>query len=181
MALSGNYWSDYAEEIEILRDWLLVGMQNGYVTEQLLGEHNWSLLLIWKESSEHLYRECIEAFTDKINSLKECLKSVGDKSIVIFGAGKYGKFFHALCEKRYPGKVVAYCDNRKELDGTDLQGVFVLEPSKAVMQFSNAVFVISIARDVENVCEQLLNMGIEQERIVKYKPDYTHLLFGMDY
>ena len=181
MALSGKYWADYAEEIEVLRGWLLAGIQNGYVTEQLLGERNWSLLLIWKESSEQLYWKCIEAFEDKMNRLKECLKSVGDKQIVIFGAGKYGKFFHALCENRYPGKVVAYCDNQEELDGTCLQGVSILEPSKAAKQFTDAVFVISITKDVESVYKQLLNLGLEREQIVIYRPDYSHLLFNIEY
>lgn len=181
MALSGKYWDDYAEEIEILRGWLVAGIQEGYVTEQLLGERNWSLLLIWKEGSEHLYRNCIEAFEDKINRLKECLNSVGDKSIVIFGAGKYGKFFHALCENRYPEKVVAYCDNREEMDKTDLQGVTIWNPQKAVKRFPEAVFVISIAKDTERVCKQLLELGVEQEKIVIYKPDYSHLLFNAEY
>ena len=181
MALSGKYWKEYAEEIEILRGWLLAATDEGFVTEQLLGERNWSLLQMWKKSSEKLYMECVEAYASKVNRLKECLYCVGDKPIVIFGAGKHGTFFHALCENRYPGKVVAYCDNREELDGTDLQGVLVLKPSKAVMQFADAVFVISIAKDVESVCEQLLNLGIEQERVIKYKPDYTHLLFNLEY
>lgn len=181
MALSGKYWKEYAEEIEILRGWLLAAADKVFVTEQLLGERNWNLLQIWKESSEKLYMECVEAYASKVNRLKECLDCVGDKSIVIFGAGKYGTFFHALCENRYPGKVVAYCDNRKELDGTKLQGITVIQPAKAVSLYSKAVFVISIAKDTENACNQLLNLGLKREQIVIYKPDYSHLLFGMNY
>ena len=151
------------------------------MTEQLLGERNWSLLLIWKESSEHLYQKCIKIFADKIDRLRECLDCVGNNPIVIFGAGKYGKFFHALCENRYPGKVVAYCDNRESLNGTDLQGVTIWNPQKAVKSFPEAVFVISIVKETESVYKQLLELGVKQEKIVIYKPDYSHLLFNAEY
>lgn len=181
MAISGRYWDEYAPEIEILREWLLDAENRGIITKETLGDYNWNLLQTWKSGSEHLYRHYAEPYCQKGAKVKKYFQSIGDSSIVIFGAGKYGRFFHMLSENRYPGKVVAYCDNKPELAETMLQGVKIVAPEKAVELYPQAVFVISVYRDVETVYEQLSKLGVCKEKIVRYEPECDNMLMNLIY
>lgn len=181
MASNGQYWDGNRKEIETLREWLGNAEREGELTEKSLGENNWNLLRLWMKGSDVLYNYLRKVYEERLQKLRECFYKIGDKEIVIFGAGKYGKFFHALSENRYPGKVVAYCDNRTDLAGTLLQGVTIVEPLQAVTLFYGAVFVITVSKDMEGAYEQLLQLGMKAGNIVNFKSEYDYLLFNMDY
>jgi glycosyltransferase involved in cell wall biosynthesis len=181
MASNGQYWEGNRKEIETLGKWLGNAEREGVLTEKSMGENNWDLLRLWMKGSDVLYRYLKKVYEERLQRVRECFCKIGDKEIVIFGAGKYGKFFHALSENRYPGKVVAYCDNRTDLAGTLLQGVAIVEPSQAVTSFYGAVFVITVSNDAEGAYEQLLQLGLEEKKIVKFKSEYDYTLLGMSY
>lgn len=181
MAISGKYWDEYAAEIEMLREWLLDAENQNIITEEIVGDYSWNLLQIWKSGSDDLYRHYVEAYSQKNDKVRKCFQNIGGCSIVIFGAGKYGRFFHTLSENRYPGKVVAYCDNKPELTGTLLQGVEIVAPETAVERYPQAVFVISVYKDVETVYVQLSKLGVCKERIVRYEPECDNMLLNMKY
>ncbi len=181
MAAGGRYWKESAEEIEELRRWLMDAKEQGMLTEESLSEYDRALLKLWWKGSEVLYMRCKERYGEKIQAVRTCFQAAGNHEIVIFGAGKYGTFFHALSENRYPGKVAAYCDNGTNLQGKTLQGVTVYEPAQAVERFHGAVFVVTMVRDKENARKQLLQLGVPDERIVEFVPVQDYLLFNMDY
>lgn len=181
MALSGQYWDEYAHEIEILREWVLDAECQNILTKEILGEYNWSFLQIWKSGSCDLYKYCAERYFPANEQIKKCFEIVGNRKIVIFGAGKYGKFFHALCENRYPGKVIAYCDNKAENIGPSLQGISVVNPAKAVELYPEAVFVVAVYKKVEDIYEQLSELGVCKGRIVRYEPYCDNMLLNMEY
>lgn len=181
MALSGCFWTEYEHEIEIIRKRLLEAEKDGLLDIEKLVGNNEILFRQWHKGARELYLYYKGKFDEMIFRLKSCLEAAKDRPVVVFGAGRYGKFFHALCENRYPQKVVGYCDNKQELWGRIQQGVKIYEPEKAAEQFVDALFVICIIKEGEKVREQLLGMGIPQERIVVYKPDYYYLLFNAEY
>lgn len=181
MALSGEYWSEYSKEIETLRFWILSAQKKGLLSETMLGITNWKLLEIWQNGSYNLYKHCVDKYYKKNSTIKDCFGKIGKNKVVIFGAGKYGQFFHALCEKKYPKKVVAYCDNNSALSGSWLQGVRILDPKCAVQTYLEAVFVITVYKDVENVRNQLLMMGVSAERIIRYEPNCDSKMLNMEY
>lgn len=181
MAISGKYWDEYVAEIEILREWLLDAENQDIIKEEIVGDYSWNFLQTWKSGSDDLYRHYAEVYSLKNEKVRKCFQSIGGCSIVIFGAGKYGRFFHTLSENRYPGKVVAYCDNKPELIGTLLQGVEIVAPETAVERYPQTVFVISVYKDVETVYEQLSKLGVCKERIIRYEPEYDNMLLNMKY
>lgn len=181
MALSGEYWSEYSREIEILRGWLLQAEHDKIIDQKMMGEYNWNLFKLWQTGSDKVYQYCAKRYSDKNEKVKHCFRDIGGRDIIIFGAGKYGKFFHALSENKCPRKVVAYCDNNEKLVGTSLQGVKIIAPSKAAEIYPEAAFVISVYREAENVYKQLVGLGIGTERIVRYEPDCDSMLLNMKY
>lgn len=181
MALSGRCWKEYEKETEIIRNWVLDAEKKGYLTKENLGNCNWQLLLAWKEDIWSVYQICKKNYDEKINRIANCFSEIGEQKIVIFGAARFGKFFHALCENRYPGKVIAYCDNKQELWGNKVQGTVVYAPEEAARVCLNAIFVITISKEREVVKEQLIAMGIEERRIIEFRPDIDYLLFNAQY
>lgn len=181
MAAGGRYWEESAGEIEELRRWLVEAKEQGNLIEESLSEYDRELLKLWMEGSDVLYVHCKEIYEKKIQTVRECFRAAENHEIVIFGVGKYGTFFHALGENRYPGKVVAYCDNGLAVQGKTLQGVTVYEPAQAVKRFHEATFVVTMVRDKENARKQLLQLGVEDEKIVEFVPVHDYLLFNMEY
>lgn len=181
MALSGRFWSEYEEETAVIRKWLLEAVEKGYLTEEGLGAYNWKLLLAWKEEPNGAYSQCQKAYAKKMEKLTNCFSQIGERRLLIFGAGKYGKFFHALCENRYPEKTTGYCDNNQELWKSKIQGKKVYAPAEAVRLFPEAAFVITISKEAEQAEGQLLELGIEKSRIVCFRPDMDYLLLNTKY
>lgn len=181
MALSGRCWDEYETETGIIRNWVLDAEKKGYLTEENLGKYNWPLLLAWKKDIWSVYQICKKNFDEKIGRIVNCFSEIGERKIIIFGAARFGKFFHALCEKKYPEKVIAYCDNKQELWENKIQGIEVYAPEEAARVFSDAVFVITISKEKEIVKEQLIAMGVEARNIIEFRPDIDYLLFNAQY
>jgi len=66
-----------------------------------------------------------------------------DQKLVIFGAGSLGRTVFAAL--RSAGTCpLAFCDNNSSLWGTAIEGVAVMSPAQAALQFPDAVFVVAI-------------------------------------
>lgn len=88
----------------------------------------------------------------------------GDKRILLFGIGQIGnilKQFFELCEKE-----VVLLDNSGKLQNTGFMGQKVYEPGEAAKEFPNEKFVIASAVHGQEMKQQLLLAGIEEERIL---------------
>ena len=67
----------------------------------------------------------------------------GKNKIILFGSGELGRrTFAGLKKLRI--NIIGYTDNKKELWGTEIDGVKVFSPEEAVTKFPNAVFVLTI-------------------------------------
>lgn len=181
MALSGHFWSEYEKETEAIRNWLMEAIEKGYLAEGNLSAYNWRLLQEWRKELNGVYIQCKRNYDEKIGKLTNCFSKIRESRLLIFGAGRFGKFFHALCENRYSGKTIGYCDNNTELWKSIVQGKEVYSPEEAAKLFPGAVFVITILKEAEQVEEQLLAMGIEEDKIVRFRPDIDYLLLNAEY
>ena len=66
----------------------------------------------------------------------------GKNKIILFGSGELGRrTFAGLKKLRI--NIIGYTDNKKELWGTEIDGVKVFSPEEAVTKFPNAVFVLT--------------------------------------
>lgn len=177
MAVSGCYWKEYEQEMNRIRKWVLQAVEKGLLEEEKLSTTNRTLLAQWKQGNESLYQYCRSIFDGQRNRLRACIQQTKDRRIVIFGAGRYGRFAHALLENCCPGRAVAYCDNKQELWGTKQQGLFIYRPEDAVSRFTDAVFVIAVSVREAEADSQLAAQGVGAADRIRYCPDYNYLLF----
>lgn len=176
MAVGGAYWEDAAGDLQKLQAQLKNAQAFGVFHPEKMSEDNQEIYDRLINAPEQVYEyECAAIETNK-RKLYDLLGAAGDKEIVIFGCGSYGRYICTLLEAYKAGNVRAFCDNNKELWHTSVQGVKVAEPAYAVGKYPNAQYIIA-SKKTEEIYGQLLDLGIEKDKICKCDFSYDIKLF----
>lgn len=170
MAVGGKYWQEAEEDISRISGRLRKAKQEGYlqlhkfsVEEQLLYE--------WLFSAPgKIYDYYRQALCAVAEPFVELLKKTDGREIVIFGCGKYGRFVQALLSRHAAGQLRIFCDNDARLHHKVIQDLEVMPPDVAGATYKEAVFVLSNFSHTDTMKAQLMEMGIEEERIIINRP-----------
>ncbi len=165
MAVSGAFWEQAETDITVLQTWFAEAVKKDWLDKEYVEEESWRKLQLLFESPRALYEEYREAYWKKVEYIKSIFRFINDRQVVVVGAGRYGQFFHALAESKYPGRVTVYCDNNEKLWNTIQQGACVLPPDEAVMKYPEAVYVIANSRNAEELKDQLRRLGVADMQI----------------
>lgn len=179
MALSGAFWYEADQDIEILRGRLTRAVEGNILMPTYIEKHRWALLEIFLKEAKDVYSYCLGELQKKAAPTFEMMNAINHHQVIIFCCGRYGKFFHAILESKCPGLAVAYCDNNDEFWDAKTQGLRVLSPEMAVKQYPEAVYVIANLGSAQAIRRQLNGMGIMDQRICFYHEPENILLFHM--
>lgn len=95
------------------------------------------------------------------------------KKIIIFGASGYGKkVLYSLDDKEY--KAIAFIDNRTELQGEKFNGIIIESPTE-ISKYSYDYIIISKAVYDQEMRKQLLELGVEEKKIITFQPNYSQI------
>ncbi len=170
MAQSGEFWEEALPDILQIATRLKKAIDNDCFDENLLADHDRDYLMYMLEDPKILYGALKEIHRQQWRPLQSFLEQIDSpQPIVIFGSGNWGKFLHALLERKLPGRTVAFCDNNNDMQGTELQGLTVLSPEQAAERFPEAIYVITGRRYESEMREQLSQLQIPEENRVTYK------------
>lgn len=89
--------------------------------------------------------------------------------IVVVCAGELGRSILRAEEKLITGKICAVCDNAVSVQGQHVEGVGVVSVECAVRRYPNAYFVIANRYHIEELYEQIVDLGIGIEKIIVYQ------------
>ncbi len=132
---------------------------------------------------EYLYEMTIRKADNGEHSLYTLLKErhlyAKEQPVIIFGAGFCGKIYKRFIEGYKVGTLVAFCDNSSELIGSICEGLPVISVEEAYRKMSNALFVLGSYKFSKEMKEQLLELGMEEERIFSY-PNREQI-YGLQY
>ena len=135
------------------------------------------------KDKEYLYEMAICKADDGEHSLYTLLKErhlyTKEHPVIIFGAGFCGKIYKPFIEGYQVGTLIAFCDNNIELIGTICEGLPVMSVEEACRHAPNALFVLGSYKFSKDMKEQLLGLGIEEERIFGF-PD-GEKIYGIQY
>ena len=177
MAASGYYWSEAEEDMNILRSRLGRAVEEGALSAEGLEEESREKLLLFLKSPYDIYQRYKEEYQRRVEHVKQMLKVIGEKKVVLFGCGAWGRFLHTLLEYRKPGCVAAYCDNQRQLWNTKVQGISVWQPEQARATYPDAVYIITSQKFKKEIEEQLYRLEIPKERLYFYTAGMDMLLF----
>lgn len=179
MAVSGKMWGETEGDISILRKQLIYACENKIVNQTDLEPEKWHQLSLLLQGTKELYEEYIKIFQQKTRTINNMFKVIGERKVVIFGCGRYGKYFHALLMNKCAENAVAFCDNNSMLWQTEIQGLRVLSPKNAVEQFPKSIYVIANLRNADAIKTQLIQMGIGEKNICVWQENPDMLLLRM--
>lgn len=157
MAESGHFWEDALPDIYVLTKKIRRAFEDGILRMADLTEAEQNAAECLLESPDTLYEAYAEPVASKLHMLREIGNRLKGQDIVIFGCGKWGRFFHNLSICKDYGQVLAYCDNKCE-DGV-VQGLAVMKPEAAVIRYPKAVFVIANKTNGNRKCDSRVAQG----------------------
>ena len=115
---------------------------------------------------QEYFREKDRVWNDSIGKIA----SLNRRSVYIFGAGNIGRilcYFLLKCKSGITGKsdfLVTYVDNLQEFWGTELDGIEVVSPHKA-LQTEKSFFVVCSENYANEICTQLRNAGVDDRNM----------------
>lgn len=168
MAQSGEFWEEALPDMRALAEMVRAALEKGSLKKADLTEDERNHAMRLLDSPRSLYEACEKPVHDKIHAVRSMLDKIGDRSIVIFGCGKLGRFLHVLLGNRKQGQIVAYCDSQHGQAGEFVQGIPVFSPETAVVKYPNAVYVIASLHYAEEMREKLCSLGIREDSILIY-------------
>ena len=181
MAAGRIDWKDIENDVRVLREKLKQAeAEKRFRPEKLSDDNRKTYDKLINNTPDLFHDECV-LLESRIQKLWAVLNQIGNREVVIFGCGEYGKHTHLLLEAYKPNQVYAYCDNNKSLFGTKVQGVEVLSPETAVRTYPDAEYVTANRKGWSDMQRQLLELGIKEGQFCIYQPDYDIRLFCLEY
>lgn len=87
--------------------------------------------------------------------------------IVIFGAGRdLERILDKLVEMCITNRVVCICDNSREKQGKEINGIKVISPDEAINYYNDAAYIVYNQFRIE-ICRQLKEQGIEKIHLIR--------------
>lgn len=140
-------------------------VEDGTIKEQNIGEDLWQQIEFLLDSYDK-YAEYKKSAEHEVKSNLEKLADIaGAHPVIIFGSGARGRKFYKVLD--YSNIAVrAFADNSKEIMGSKLAGVTVYSLEDCKQRWADAVYLVASRYHEEDIQKQLINEGIEKEKIL---------------
>lgn len=171
MAYLGHYWESAVQDIEYIRQYLGDLYQRGIVRIEDMDRDLWACLQLFLESPQAVYDFYKHEFYMKSYDVMLLREKIGEKDIVIFGAGKRGKFCHMFLAAQEIGCVKGFCDNDTARHGSLLHGLEVRGVTETIALYPDAIYLTAGRNYADEMGRQLLESGISEKQIVSFKPE----------
>ncbi len=165
MAGSGHYWEESEAGIEEFRKKLTYAIKNKQITS--FNSFNWDKILSFSENPQALYKSLRNEYSSKLKRLYSILEFSKNHKVYIFGAGNYGVFIHTFLSLNNID-VIAFCDNNIQKQHRTLQNLPILSPAETLSQKEDSCYIITATKYIQEITQQLIQLGVEQERITFY-------------
>lgn len=124
------------------------------------------------------YIACLKERTEALYAWMEQLKeSVGDRKLIVFGAGQYGNMLIAFLIKNGIW-IDGIADNQKCLNETSYFGMRV-SSARDVSRDVNNFYLVANKKSGNQIKTQLINYGISENRIMIFDGTDKNLLSGI--
>lgn len=118
--------------------------------------------MAFKNEREHLRREKVTTF---LAVFKRAVQ------IVVVCAGELGISILKAEKRLNTGKICAICDNAVSMQGRHVEGLEVVSVDYAVRTYPEAHFMIANIYHTQEIYDQIVNLGVEIEKISIYKEE----------
>ena len=168
MAHSGIVWDNAAEYLSVISRKAAPLLENSEKITEFMRQDELDDLRVFVNDPMALYEQYRALSIKNKQLMQEFIDSLRtSESVVIFGAGSYGRFVHLLLQAN-DIHIKAYCDNSDRLWNGNVQGASVLSPAEACIRYPDAAYVVANKYHSEDIKAQLEAAGIKAEQIIGY-------------
>lgn len=179
MTVCGTDWKEIENDVRALLKQLIQAEKEKRFKPEKLSDDNREIYDKLKNNAYGIFVDECALLEPRIKKLRTVLGQISSRRVVIFGCGAYGKYVHTLLDTYKPSQVCAYCDNNKSFFGAAVQGLEVIDPENAARTYPDAVYVTANRNGWPDIRRQLLELGIKEEQICRYQPDFDIRLFAI--
>ncbi len=171
--LEGN-WQDIrlAEPYKWFRKQMVAAINKRLIEETMYKKEVWERFMILLASPRTHAVQAVRKKIEKEEIMKLLLHLTKRRPVAIFGCGNRGeRLMHFCNSNNIP--IASFCDNNAALHGERKLGIRIISPKelKDELYNKNEVVILSMKEGKEQVKEQLLNLGIEIDRIIDEIPE----------
>jgi len=175
MVISGKYWEEACNEIAKLQEMILKGIQSRKISWndcEMICPH---FAKKFTQNAKEAYEEIALQFLQKNQQLKNLICKYKEKNFYIFGAGNYGRFLHVFLSLNGIDSILGFCDNNASKWGNYINNkkVFSIED---IENINTAYFIIAVSKHADEIKQQLLNLGVVEEKIDYFDTEADVLL-----
>ncbi len=173
MGLQGKYWEDAKEDMIHLQNMIKHAIQQGCLSLADFPEGQQENAKLFLQDPTLLYQKYHDFWLDQKNKRDNLLAYAENRPIIVFGAGKVGKYVLALLMKKNLIPVMI-CDNEENKWGEKTAGIETASMESASELFPNAYYIIAVgAKNRETIRNQLMEAKIAEDHIMTYTFEWT--------
>lgn len=180
MAASGALWQGTEQARRLLYNTVKSAYETGCFEEAVLGRNGWFELMQYLSSEEGYWQYQLSLYNTKRYYLEELLARVKEaKRIVLYSRSYLAGFVHCLIKMSGIAVDLCYCDNDEAKQGTCYMGTHIVSVEEAAGENPDALYIIANNHYSVAMKQQLLQLGIEKQRIHVCMLDMDILFFYM--
>ncbi len=165
MSCEGVFWTEASESIIWLKKKLNYAIDNKILSKSNFSEYDWEGLKIFlNEGGYSLFQYYQNSLDYHTKITMNTIEQFKNREWIIFGCGAWGKAIGSIF-RMFNIKVNAFCDNSSKKQGTKIYDLEILSPNEAVKTYKQTHFFISNKSHKYEIQQQLLKLGVNQERI----------------
>lgn len=168
MVRSGEYWDSAERNICSLIKKLSAAANAGYIDRAIIGDFMHDKLFEFLSEHKNLYEHMIGDFRYQLKEGREIIEKLRKLNVIIFGCGAWGRFLNRAIRHYNSEAELVLTDNNETFWDTIIDGTKALSPEKAIRMSDSALIVIANKKHAQDIMEQLLELGVNRDRIIIY-------------
>lgn len=156
--------------LDEFREIIIQDREQGFFKQKEMLPEHWMDMRLFTEHPEAFEAYVAVKAEYKYNIYGEFVREMAEKEqLIVFCTGKAAKYALCLLRMNQLENIVALCDNDKEKWGGTYYGHHIISPEEALRRYPDAHYIIAKMFCPEEIEQQLLDSGIEEEQISIYK------------
>lgn len=171
--LNGDWRDQRLEQSYIwFQNQISEALKKGLLKEEMYEQELWKRLMLLLSSRENHALLIADSQKEKQRLTKELLSTIDNRPVIIFGCGIRGGRLMFFCDRNHI-RICSFSDNDRMLWGKKKSGFLILSPAdlKKEAECKNAVILLSMKNGKEQVRSQLMEMGLESDRMIDQLPE----------
>ena len=168
MSITGQFWDESEDDMNKIAERFREAQAKGFLERNMLPQWVKKDIEIFLRSPRELFDMLVYYVKeDRANSESLIEELKNKEQIVIYGAGKNGRILCLMLQNNgIPADSILFCDSNNGDGKNELFGVKICSPEYAMINYADAVYVVSSPKYGDGMRQRLADFGIAKNNIM---------------